>query len=156
MSDQLPGTSGPAADATAVGGPTPSGPAVKPAGAAQPTPSGPLTAGASKGPAASGGDWTVQVTDRVESVVAAVRDKTTVPITKIARIVVFGLLAAVVGLIALVLLIIVLVRLIDVYLPFAPYGRRVWVGYAGLGAIFVLAGAFSWSKRTRKPQEIPQ
>jgi hypothetical protein len=59
-----------------------------------------------------------------------------------------------VAIVALVLVIDVLVRIIDAYLPFDPYGRRVWVGYAALGAIFWLAGAFCWSKRSRKPQEM--
>jgi hypothetical protein len=93
-------------------------------------------------------DWTFEVTDRVESIVGTVREKTTVPITKVARGVVFGLLAATLGLAALVLVVVALLRVIDVYLPFDPYGRRVWVGYAALGAIFVIAGAFCWTKRT--------
>jgi hypothetical protein len=93
-------------------------------------------------------DWTYEVTDRVESIVGTVREKTTVPITKIARAVVFGLLAATLGVAALILLVVVLLRVIDVYLPFDPYGRRVWVAYAALGAIFVVAGAFCWTKRT--------
>jgi hypothetical protein len=86
--------------------------------------------------------------DRVESIVGTVREKTTVPITKVARGVVFGLLAATLGLAALVLVVVALLRVIDVYLPFDPYGRRVWVAYAALGAIFVVAGAFCWTKRT--------
>jgi hypothetical protein len=136
MSDQTSGTSGPT-------------PAPDPAGAARPsTPT--RTATTPSGPER---DWTYQVTDRVESVVGSVRDKTTVPITKIARVVVFGLVAAVVAVIALVLVVVAVVRIIDVYLPFDPYGRRVWVGYAALGAIFLLAGAFCWSKRTKKTQE---
>jgi hypothetical protein len=96
-------------------------------------------------------DWTVEVANRIESVVGAVRDRTTVPITKIARTVVFGLLAAVAALAAVILLIIAAVRL-HVYLPFHPAGRQVWVVYAALSAIFLLAGAFSWRKRTpRRP-----
>jgi hypothetical protein len=138
MSDQLPGTTAPASGSAGTGAAT----------ALDPTPSAPA-----EGASGADRDWTVQVTERVGSVVGTVRDKTTVPITKVTRIVVFGLVAAVVGLIALILTIIGVVRVIDVYLPFAPYGRRVWIGYAGLGAIFLLFGAFSWSKRTRKPQE---
>lgn len=93
-------------------------------------------------------DWTYQVTDRLESAVGTVRDRTTVPVTKIARAIVFGLLAGTLGVAVLILFVIALVRVIDVYLPFGPYGRRVWVGYAGLGAIFVAAGLFAWSKRS--------
>jgi hypothetical protein len=90
--------------------------------------------------------WTDDVVDRIGSVVATVRDKTTVPITKIARAIVFGLVIAVLGTVALVLLIIGVVRL-HVYLPFHPEARRVWVTYAGLGAIFLGLGAFCWSRR---------
>ena len=97
-------------------------------------------------PSPPGPDWTAQVADRIESVVGTVRDRTTVPITKVARVAVFGLVAAVTGGVALVLLVIALVRL-HVYLPFHPDGRKLWVTYAGLGAIFLLVGAFLWSKR---------
>lgn len=108
----------------------------------------PPSAGAQgSGPEASR-DWTFEVTDRLESAVGTVRDKTTVPVTKVARALVFGLLAGTMGVAFLILLVIAVVRIIDVYLPLAPYARRVWVGYAGLGAIFVLAGMFLWSKRT--------
>ncbi|MGH9060740.1 MAG: hypothetical protein ACRDZY_14690, partial [Acidimicrobiales bacterium] len=75
-------------------------------------------------------DWTAEVADRIESVVGTVRDKTTVPLTKVARGLVFGMVVAVAGLIALGLLIVAVIRL-HVYLPFQPEGRRVWVTYAG-------------------------
>jgi hypothetical protein len=146
MSSQLPGTSGPASGSST---PPVSTSSAAPAGtggqAGSPPPSG-STGGPDR-------DWTVEVTERVESVVGTIRDKTTVPITKIARAVVFGLLVLVVAVVVLVAAIDALVRIIDVYLPFDPYARRVWIGYAGLGAIFLMAGAFCWSKRTRKPQE---
>jgi hypothetical protein len=106
------------------------------------------TVGGTDKPPAPSRDWTVEVTDRVGSIVETVRDKTTIPITKIARAVVFGVLAATLGVAALILLLITLLRVIDVYLPFDPYGRRVWVAYAALGAIFAAAGAFCWTKRT--------
>jgi hypothetical protein len=96
-------------------------------------------------------DWTDEVANRIESLVSTVRDKTTVPATKAARAVVFGLLVAVVGTVALTLLTVAVIRL-HVYLPFHPEGRRVWVTYAGLGAIFLLAGAFLWRKGHAKSQ----
>ncbi len=92
-------------------------------------------------------DWTVDVADRIESTVAAVRDKTTVPITKIARIVVFGVVVGVMAVVALIFLVIGVLRL-HAYLPFHPEGRRMWVSYVGLGAIFVGLGGFFWRKRT--------
>ncbi|HLH46027.1 MAG TPA: hypothetical protein VKV25_02640 [Acidimicrobiales bacterium] len=114
-----------------------------PAGGVRPAPPGPAAAPSSL----LGPDWPDHVAGRIESVVETVRDKTTVPATKAARAVVFGLLVAVGGIVALILVVIALVRLIDVYLPISPYGRRVWVVYAGLGAIFLLAGVFCWGRR---------
>ena len=130
----------------------PSGSSAPVSGSAS-TSSGAATPGSPKAQAGPERDWTVQVTDRLESTVNTVREKTTVPITKVARAIVFGLVAAVVLIVALILMVTIVVRIVDVYLPFAPYGRRVWIGYAGLAAIFVAAGAFCWSKRSRKPEE---
>jgi len=96
---------------------------------------------------ASGQDWTVEVTNRIELVVGSVRDKTTVPVTKVARTVVFGLAAGVLGVVAVALLVIAAVRL-NVYLPLHPTGRKVWVAEAIGAAIFLVAGAFCWRKRT--------
>lgn len=92
-------------------------------------------------------DWPTEVTDRIELVVAAVRDKTTVPITRVGRIVVYGLVAGALGAVVVLLFVISLVRLVDVYLPLHPEARRVWVVDAGAAAIFLAAGAFLWRKR---------
>jgi hypothetical protein len=92
-------------------------------------------------------DWTVEVVNRIESVVETVRDKTTVPVTKVARVVVFGLVAGVLGAATLFLVVVGLVRVLDVYLPFHPLARRVWVVDAGAAAIFLGSGAFLWRKR---------
>jgi hypothetical protein len=103
-------------------------------------------------PPAGHRDWTEQVADRIEAVVETVRDKTTVPITKVARAVVYGLVAGVLGVTALVLLVVAVFRL-HVYLPFGPEGRRVWISYLGTGAIFLLIGLFLWHKRTPRAKE---
>ncbi|MDQ2727374.1 MAG: hypothetical protein M3Y91_05835 [Actinomycetota bacterium] len=95
----------------------------------------------------SGSDWTVEVVHRIDTVVGTIRQKTTMPITKLARVLVFGLVAAVAGILALALVCITVVRICVAYLPFDPVSRRVWVTYAGLGAIFLAAGAFAWRKR---------
>lgn len=97
-------------------------------------------------------DWTVAVADRIEGVVTTLRDRTTVPVTKVARAVVFGLIIATGGIAALVLLVIGLLRL-HVYWPFEPGGRKLWVTYVGLGAIFVIVGALMWRKRTVRSKE---
>ena len=98
-------------------------------------------------PPGSSKDWTTEVADRIESVVAAVREKTTVPVQKIAAAVVYGLVAGLAGALALILLLLGLFRL-HVYLPFHPEGRRVWISYVVLGAIFMALGGFLWRKRS--------
>ncbi len=92
-------------------------------------------------------DWTVEVVNRIDTVVGTIKQKTTVPITKLARALVFGLVAAVAAILAVALVCIAVVRICVAYLPFDPVSRRVWVTYAGLGAIFLLVGAFAWRKR---------
>lgn len=101
----------------------------------------------SPSPASPGGDWPADVAARIESVVGAVRDKTTVPTTTAARALVYGTVLGVLGAALGILLVIALVRLLDVYLPFHPHGRRVWVVDAGASAIFLALGTFLWRKR---------
>jgi hypothetical protein len=95
-------------------------------------------------------DWTVEVANRIESVVDTVRDKTTKPVTTVAHVIVFGLVAGVLGSVGFFLIVVAGVRVLDVYLPFHPLARRVWVVDAGAAAIFLGAGAFLWRKRRAK------
>lgn len=95
-------------------------------------------------------DWTYDVAERIESVVGTIRDKTTVPATFVARGLVYGILVGTLGAVLLFLLVIGGIRLLDVYLPFHPVARRVWVVDAGAAAIFLGAGAFLWRKRRPK------
>lgn len=88
-------------------------------------------------------DWPADATDRFVSLVDTVRTKSTGPLLKALRAVVYGLVAAVVGLVVLFLLIIGTVRLVNAFLP-----GGVWATYLLLGVIFVIAGLFAWSKRT--------
>jgi hypothetical protein len=134
MSSQLPGSYGP----------TP--------GSGQTT-VGSAAAEGSTGSAGASTDWAVEATDRFETLVNAVRDRTTLPIIKIARLVVYGLVAGVVAIVGVILAVDAFIQIVDAYLPVDPYGRRVWIGYAALGAIFLLVGAFCWSKGNPKPQE---
>ena len=95
-------------------------------------------------PAVPGGtDWSVQAADTIERVVGTLRDKTSVPLTTVARGLVYGLLAAVMGLTALVFVTIALVRGLDIVLP-----DDVWVAYLLVGGIFTLAGVFLLRKAT--------
>jgi hypothetical protein len=97
-------------------------------------------------PANVEGDLTDEVTDRIESVVGKVRDKTTIPVIIIARGIVFGFIIGTLGALVIVLFVVAGVRLLDDYLPIHPEGRRVWVGYAVVSAIFFAIGAFLWRK----------
>ena len=91
----------------------------------------------------AGGDWSVQAADTIERVVGTIRDKTSVPLTTVARALVFGLLAAVMGVTTLVFVTIALVRAVNVYLP-----GDVWAAYLVIGGIFTLIGAFLLRKAT--------
>jgi hypothetical protein len=93
--------------------------------------------------AARDDDWTVQAADRIEGLVSSVRNKTTVPLTTVARGLVYGLLAAFAGGAALVLLAIALVRGIDV----ATGEGNVWIAHLSIGMVFFLAGVWAWRKR---------
>jgi hypothetical protein len=92
-------------------------------------------------------DWTVEVADRIESVVETVRDKTTVPLTKAARAIVFAVVAAILGLVAFFSVVLGTLRVLYVYLPIHPLSRRVWVADAIASAIFLGIGAFLWVMR---------
>jgi hypothetical protein len=120
MSDVMPGP-------TTMPGPT----------SATPPPDAGLAAGV------LGGDGPVRATDTVERVVDSVRSKTTGPAIVVSRVVVYGLVAAVLALVALVLVLVSLVRLLDVYLP-----RGVWLPDLILGAVLALAGGLAWHKRS--------
>jgi hypothetical protein len=90
-------------------------------------------------------EWAVQALDKVDDLVEKVRVNTTDRLVRIARVVVFGLLAAIMGLTALVLGVIAAVRGLDELVP-----GPVWSVYLPLGAIFTAAGAFLWSKKTAR------
>jgi hypothetical protein len=80
-------------------------------------------------------------------VVGALRDKTTVPITFVARGLVYGILVGTLGVVSLALVVLIVVRFADVYLPYHPLARRVWTADAAASAIFLGAGALAWSRR---------
>lgn len=101
----------------------------------------------------TGSDWTVQAADTIESVVGTIRDKTAVPLTKVARGLVFGIIAGTLGLAALVLLVIGGIRLLVEVLPFDDHARSAWVAEAAIGAVLLVAGLVVWSKRKPKNKE---
>ena len=103
---------------------------------ATPRPDAPLASTAGS----TSADWTVQVADRIESVVGSVRDKTAVPLETVARALVYGILMAVMGTTALVLVTIILIRVLSIVL-------EVWAAYAIIGGLFTVLGLFLWRKR---------
>jgi len=93
--------------------------------------------------AATGDDWAAQTADTIERVVGSVRGKTTEPLERVARILVYGLVASILGVAALVLLAILLVRVLDIAIP-----GDVWSAYVVTGGIFLVAGLLLWRKRS--------
>jgi hypothetical protein len=93
---------------------------------------------------ASDKDWTDEVTNRIEFVVTTVRDKSTVPVTRIVDKAVFAVVAGTLIMVAVWSLAVLLVRMLEVYLPIHPQGRRVWVADAIVAAIFLGSGSLLW------------
>lgn len=90
----------------------------------------------------TGGDWPAQAADAIVNAVETVRDRTTTPIMKIARGLVFGVFAGTIIITIVVLAIIGVVRLLDEALP-----SGVWLPYLILGVIFTVAGALVFRRR---------
>ena len=92
--------------------------------------------------AQEGTDWTSDLLDRLDHYIEVIRSNTTDRLVKVARLLVYGLIAAVLGLMAGVVALIAMIRILDVVLP-----REVWLPYVVLGAIFLGLGLFLWSKK---------
>ncbi|MGE3618875.1 MAG: hypothetical protein AB7L84_00310 [Acidimicrobiia bacterium] len=94
------------------------------------------------------GDWPAQAADTIERLVGTVRDKTTGPAIKVARVAVYGLFAGVVGLAVAILSAIAAVRFVDAYLPDAWFGERhTWAAHLLVGLVFTIGGMVLWSRR---------
>jgi hypothetical protein len=92
-------------------------------------------------------DWVSQVVSLVDRTVGAVRDKTTRPVSGIARALVWGLLAAMLATVALVLLVVGLDRVLVI-----ATRQRAYAAHGGLGIILVLLGLWIMRKR-HAPEE---
>ncbi|WP_117000854.1 hypothetical protein [Desertimonas flava] len=93
-------------------------------------------------------NWASDLADTVERVVGGVRDKTTTPILKATRYIVFGALAAILGIVVVVLLLIIATRGLQALLDLGlPHERSVYVSYLIVGGILGLAGLFVLRKR---------
>ena len=87
-------------------------------------------------------DWTDQVTDLIVDSVDKVRARTTGPILQGAKGAVYAIVAMVLTLPVMVLGLIGVVRGLNYVIP-----GDVWITYAVLGIIFLLAGVLLWSRR---------
>ena len=96
--------------------------------------------------AQEGKDWTADLLDRLDHYIDVERSNTTDRLVKVARLLVYGVIAAILGLMAAVVALIAMIRILDVVLP-----REVWLPYVVLGAIFLGLGLFLWSKKTARP-----
>jgi hypothetical protein len=95
----------------------------------------------------NGNDWPAQAAGAIEQAVQAVRSKTVEPAQKATKAVVYGLLSTFFVLTAVTLLIIGLFRGLVVLTG------EVWIAYLICGGILVLAGAFCWTLRFKKPAD---
>ena len=91
-------------------------------------------------------DWTTQAADAVEKGVVLVRDKTVVPAQQGVRYVVYGFLTAFFALTAFMLVTILTFRVLVIVVP-------VWAAWLIIGGIFLIAGGFCWSRRSKKEVE---
>lgn len=139
-----------------------------PVGRTPPPQSGPTGSAGSAGSAAAGTPagrgtpvllpegWVATVTDRIVSTVDRVRAKTTVPIEKAGRAVIWGLLIATAGAGLLIALTIGLLRVVYEAVALIPgisgrEGRSVWITDVTLGVGLILLGLYFIAKGT-KPQ----
>src|SRR4029453_5713964 len=95
----------------------------------------------------NGSDWPTQAAGAIEQAVQAVRSKTVEPAQKATKAVVYGLLSPFFVLTAATLLIIGLFRGLVILTG------EVWIAYLICGGILVLAGAFCWTLRFKKPAD---
>ena len=89
-------------------------------------------------------DWTTQAADALEAAVAAVRERTVVPAQRATRAVVYGLLVTFFAGTALVLL------GIGAFRGLVVLTGKTWIAYLIVGGMLVAAGAFCWSRRTKR------
>jgi len=96
--------------------------------------------------------WTTEVVDTVDAVVTTVRDKAVVPLTTVARALVYGVVAGLMAQVVLLLLGIAAVRALDVYAFDRQPGQQghIWAVDLAVGGIFTLIGLLLWTKRRPK------
>lgn len=86
--------------------------------------------------------WAATLSGLVIDTVDSVKTKATVKAVTALRLVVYGVVVLAAVVTALLLLLVGVVRIWDVYVPLAPVGRRVWLGYVVLGGVFFAVGTW--------------
>lgn len=92
--------------------------------------------------------WAGDLSDRVVNGVGWVKARTTLPVVKVLRAIVYGLVVVISLVTALMLAMLGMVRMWDVYIPVHPLARRVWLGYVVLGGALFLAGGALLARRS--------
>lgn len=95
-------------------------------------------------PGATEPDWTDQVTDLVVDTVDKVRARTTGPVLNVAHAVVYALVAAIILLPIVIAFFAGLVKGLNWLIP-----GDVWIVYAIIAAVMLLAGWVLWARRDR-------
>lgn len=122
-------------------------------------PGAPLGSQAPKGtPVMLPDNWVAKVTDRIVTTVDGVRAKTTVPVEKLGRVVVWGLLIATAGMGLAIVLTIGLLRLAYELVGNIPGisgrpGRSVWMIDVLLGVVLIAGGLLFVKKGTKPTSE---
>lgn len=108
--------------------------------------------GPSAGAASAGTPpWAETLSNLVVGTVDKVKLRATVKVVTVLRVLVYGVVILTALFSALVLGLVGLLRMWDVYAPFNPVGRRVWVGYVVLGGLLLMAGGWLLAS-SRKPK----
>jgi intracellular septation protein A len=93
-------------------------------------------------------DWVNSTADSILNVIDTVRTKGTDNVVRVARGIVFGLVAVVLLIAALIMSVAVLVRMLDAYLPIGDgVGDATWAAYLFLGALLSIVGFGLWGIR---------
>jgi hypothetical protein len=94
-------------------------------------------------------NWAADLADTVERVVGGVRDKTTKPLVKAARAIVYGLFAGILGITAVVLLLIIATRAIEALFDIGlDHDQAVYLSYLTIGGILCLGGLLIMKRRS--------
>ena len=101
-------------------------------------------------------DWAAKQTDRVIDLVDKVKAQTTDRAVVVLRVIVFGLVIAVLAVAAVVLVLVAGVRMADAYLPIgAGVGDATWAAHGFIGLILSTLGVGAWMSRRGEGKPMP-